>query len=125
MLRTIIEHHDHEAHWQPAFPLWFGEPTDPMFAFDVAANLVPALIASGATVVTDHLPEYRQEELNVDGTADWYYADIQQLLDGPVIKGRRALEMMLRCLKDMSVENGCELEHLRVVFYKPLMLDIR
>ena len=125
MLRTIIEHHAEDTHWEPAYPLWFGEPTDPVFAFDVEGNLAPALIESGVTVVTDRVIEYKEDELSADGTTDWYYAGVQELLDSPVIKGRFALEMMLRCIKEMSEQKGCPLDHLRVVFYRPLLFDIR
>ena len=125
MLRTILEHHENGTNWEPAYPLWFGEPTDPFFAFDDEENLAQVLKDSGITVVTDRTIEYKEDELSADGSADWYYAEVQQLLDSPVIKGRFALEMMLRCVKEMSEQNGCEPNHLRVVFYRPLLFDIR
>ena len=126
MLRTIIEHKENDQTWEPAYPLWFGEPTDPVFCYDIEASLSRDLIDSGITVVTDRLPEYREEELNVDGTADWYYADFQQLLDSPlVLKGRRVLEGMLMVIKQLSEQNGCPPDHIRVMFYRPLLLDIR
>ena len=68
MLRTIIEHNEENSSWEPAYPLWYGEPSDPVFYFGDEVDLIPALIESGATVVTDRLPECREEELNVDGT---------------------------------------------------------
>lgn len=125
MLRTIIEHNVNGTSWEPAYPLWFGEPTDPIFFYGTEVDLIPALIDSGVTVVTDYLPEYKSEDINIDGTADWYYADIQELLDSPVAKERRVLKGMLEVLKALINEDKCCLEHFRVAFYKPLLLDIR
>jgi len=125
MLRTIIEHNENHTSWEPAYPLWFGEPSDPVFYFGAEADLVPALIESGATVVTDRLPEYREEELNVDGTEDWYYIDVQQLLDSPITKDRYALRGLCDIIKSLTKESNCSPNHLRVMFYKPLLLEMR
>ena len=125
MLRTIIEHNEENSSWEPAYPLWYGEPSDPVFYFGDEVDLIPALIDCGATVVSDRLPEYREEELNVDGTEDWYYIDIQQLLDSPVTKDRYVLKGMLDVIKRLSQESKCPPNHIRVMFYKPLLLELR
>ena len=125
MLRTIIEHNEENSSWEPAYPLWYGEPSDPVFYFGDEVDLIPALIDCGATVVSDHLPEYREEELNVDGTEDWYYIDVQQLLDSPVTKDRYVLKGMLDVIKRLSQESKCPPNHIRVMFYKPLLLELR
>jgi hypothetical protein len=125
MLRTIIEHNENHASWEPAYPLWYGEPSDPIFYFGDEVDLIPALIESGATVVTDRLPEYREEELNVDGTEDWYYVDVQKLLDSPITKDRYVLKAMCDVIKSLSKESKCPPNHIRVTFYKPLLLELR
>ena len=125
MLRTIIEHNENNASWEPAYPLWYGEPSDPIFYFGDEVDLIPALIESGATVVTDRLPEYREEELNVDGTEDWYYVDVQKLLDSPITKDRYVLKAMCDVIKSLSKESKCPPNHIRVMFYKPLLLELR
>ena len=125
MLRTIIEHNESHSSWEPAYPLFFGEPTDPVFYFGDEVDLIPALIESGATVVTDRLPEYREEELNVDGTEDWYYVDVQKLLDSPITKDRYVLKAMCDVIKSLSKESKCPPNHIRVMFYKPLLLELR
>ena len=125
MLRTIIEHNENHTSWEPAYPLWYGEPSDPVFYFGDEVDLVPALIESGATVVTDRLPEYREEELNVDGTEDWYYVDVQKLLDSPISKDRYVLKAMCDVIKSLSKESKCPPNHIRVMFYKPLLLELR
>ena len=125
MLRTIIEHNENHSSWEPAYPLFFGEPTDPVFYFGDEVDLIPALIESGATVVTDRLPEYREEELNVDGTEDWYYVDVQKLLDSPISKDRYVLKAMCDVIKSLSKESKCPPNHIRVMFYKPLLLELR
>ena len=125
MLRAIIEHNEENSSWEPAYPLWYGEPSDPVFYFGDEVDLIPALIECGATVVSDRLPEYREEELNVDGTEDWYYIDIQKLLDSPVTKDRYVLKGMLDVIKRLSQESKCPPNHIRVMFYKPLLLELR
>ena len=125
MLRTIIEHNEENSSWEPAYPLWYGEPSDPVFFYGDEAELIPALIECGATVVTDRLPEYKEEELNVDGTEDWYYIDIQKLLDSPITKDRYVLKGMLGVIKRLSQESKCPPNHIRVMFYKPLLLVLR
>ena len=125
MLRTIIEHNEENSSWEPAYPLWYGEPSDPVFYFGDEVDLIPALIECGATVVTDRLPEYKEEELNVDGTEDWYYIDIQKLLDSPITKDRYVLKGMLDVIKRLSQESKCPPNHIRVMFYKPLLLELR
>ena len=72
MLRTIIEHKEDKETWEPAFPFWFGEPTDSVFTYDIAATLSQDLTDSRMTVVTERLPEYKVWEPNSNGTFGCY-----------------------------------------------------
>ena len=125
MLRTIIEHKCTDDLWAPVFPLWFGEPTDPWFAYGMDVQLGTALKKAGATVVTDCLPDYSEDVLNVDGTADWYFAGINELLESGIGNQYQVLDSLLRAIKFDLEEEGVSLEKYRVMFYRPLLLELK